>query len=162
MLWGSTWLVLHHGLSAETAARYASLFFLGITAGRAINGFLTYRFNDTQMIRTGQGILLLGIIFLFLPVGTISAITGLILVGLGCAPIYPCIIHTTPDHFGADRSQALIGVQMASAYTGTCLMPPLFGLIANHISVSLFPCYLAVILILMVFMHERLVKKTSS
>ncbi len=162
MLWGSTYLVLHHGLSAETAARCASLFFLGITAGRGINGFLTYRFNDTQMIRAGQGILLLGIIALLLPIGTESAIVGLILVGLGCAPIYPCIIHATPEHFGADRSQALIGVQMASAYTGTCLMPPLLGLIANHFSVSLFPFYLAAILILMVFMHEQLIKKTSS
>ena len=80
------------------------------------------------------------------------------LIGLGCAPIYPCIIHSTPAHFGEERSQALIGVQMASAYVGTCLMPPLFGLIAEHITVALMPAYLLAILVLMVFMHEQLLK----
>jgi fucose permease len=82
-----------------------------------------------------------------------------VLVGLGCAPIYPSIIHSTPENFGADKSQAMIGVQMASAYVGTCLMPPLFGLIANVISISLFPVYLVIILILMKLMHELLLKK---
>ncbi len=86
---------------------------------------------------------------------------GLIMVGLGCAPIYPSIIHSTPEHFGADKSQAVIGVQMAAAYVGTCLMPPVFGLIANHISASLLPLYLLAILGMMVFMHEKLLKKAK-
>lgn len=160
-LWASSYLVLHHGIDAETAAQFAALFYIGITAGRAVSGFLTFRLNDTQMIRLGQGLIVLGIILLLLPFGKTAALAGLITVGLGCAPIYPCIIHSTPEHFGADRSQALIGVQMASAYTGTCIMPPLFGLIANHISVSLYPLYLFAILALMVFMHERLVRETA-
>ena len=113
------------------------------------------KLSDIQMIRLGQGLILLGIIFLILPFGNISALLGLIFIGLGCAPIYPSIIHSTPEHFGADNSQAVIGVQMASAYVGTCLMPPIFGFIANHISVSLFPLYLLVILILMVVIHEK-------
>ena len=96
-----------------------------------------------------------------MPLGEYAALTGLILIGLGCAPIYPCIIHSTPDHFGAEKSQAIIGVQRASAYVGTCLMPPLFGLIANHITVSLFPFYLLIILILMIFMHEALLKSSG-
>lgn len=112
------------------------------------------------MIRLGQGLILLGIVLLLLP-GRTACLAGLITVGLGCAPVYPCIIHSTPEHFGADRSQALIGVQMASAYTGTCIMPPLFGLIANHISVAWYPLYLLVILAVMIFMHERLVKETA-
>jgi len=87
---------------------------------------------------------------------------GLMLVGLGCAPIYPCVIHSTPAHFGEENSQAIIGVQMAAAYTGVCAMPPLFGLIANHISVSLLPAYLAVITILMIVMCERLNRTTAS
>lgn len=82
-------------------------------------------------------------------------------VGLGCAPIYPGIIHATPSHFGADRSQAIIGVQMASAYVGNCLMPPLFGVIANHTTIALLPYYLLVILILMGYMHEMLQKETG-
>ncbi len=161
MLWAGSYLVLHNGFSAETAASYASLFYIGITVGRAVNGFLTYRFTDTQMIRTGQVIIAVGIFAMLLPLGDQMTILGLILIGLGCAPIYPSIIHATPDHFGKNNSQALIGVQMASAYVGTCLMPPLFGLIANHISASLLPFYLVLILFLMVVMHEQLVRKTA-
>lgn len=160
-LWASSYLALYRGLSAETAAGFASLFFLGITVGRALSGFLTLKLNDTQMIRLGQGVILCGIIFLFLPFGSISSLLGLILIGFGCAPIYPSIIHSTPEHFGADKSQAMIGVQMASAYVGTCLMPPVFGLIANHISISLLSIFLLAILVLMFFMHEKMLLKAD-
>lgn len=160
-LWASSYLVLHWGISSETAANFASMFYIGITAGRALGGFLTMKLNDRQMIRLGQAVILFGIALLLLPIGKGTALFGLIAVGLGCAPIYPSIIHSTPDHFGADRSQALIGVQMAAAYVGTCIMPPIFGLIANHISIVLFPVYLLLILTLMVLMHERLLKRTK-
>lgn len=155
-LWASSYLVLERGIAAETAAGYASLFFIGITAGRAVSGFLTMKWDDSQMIRLGEGLILAGVLLVALPFDT--ALAGLILIGLGCAPVYPCIIHSTPGHFGADRSQAMIGVQMASAYVGTCLMPPLFGLIANHISISLFPIFLAAILILMAGMYEKMLR----
>lgn len=158
-LWASSYLVLHRGMSSETAASFAGLFFIGITIGRGISGFLTMGLSNTQMIRLGQGILLSGILTLMLPSGETVALIGLILIGLGCAPIYPCIIHSTPVHFGVDKSQAIIGVQMAGAYVGTCIMPPLFGVIANHIQVSLLPVYLFVLLTLMVLMHEMLLKK---
>ena len=101
------------------------------------------------------------VLTLLIPGGEITALVGLVVIGLGCAPIYPCIIHSTPDHFGADKSQAIIGVQMASAYMGNILMPPLFGLIADHISIGLFPCYLLAVLALMAFMHEDLLRKTA-
>ena len=159
ILWASSYLVLRHSLSAEAAAGYASLFFVGITVGRALGGFLTFRLSDTQMIRFGQGIILLGILCLFLPFGTGSALPGLVLIGLGCAPVYPSIIHATPDHFGRARAQSMIGVQMASAYVGTCLMPPVFGLIAGHISAALLPAYLLLLLILMFWMHERMLRQ---
>lgn len=161
-LWASSFLVLYHKLDTETAAEFAALFYIGITVGRALSGFITMKLNDTQMIRLGQGIIALGILFLFLPFGKTTALIGLITVGLGCAPVYPCVIHSTPTHFGADKSQAIIGVQMAFAYIGSLLMPTLFGLIANHISAALFPVYLLAILILMFVMHEKLVKVTSS
>ena len=161
-LWASSYLVLHRGLSTETAAGFASLFFIGITVGRAISGFLTMRFTDSQMIRLGQGLILAGVLALLLPFGETMALLGLVLVGLGCAPIYPCIIHSTPELFGADRSQAIIGVQMAAAYVGTLMMPPLFGLIANYISVTLFPIFLGIMLIIMIGMHEALLKKKQA
>lgn len=160
-LWASSYLVLNKGIAPETAASFASLFFVGITAGRALSGFLTLKFNDTQMVRMGLGIIAAGVAAFLLPFGDTAALAGLLLVGLGCAPIYPSIIHATPSHFGADRSQAIIGVQMASAYVGNCLMPPLFGVIVNHTTIALFPYYLLAILILMGHMHEMLQKETG-
>lgn len=159
--WASSYLALGMGLDEETAASWGALFFLGMTIGRGANGFIANRFTDTKMIRMGQAVVAAGILVLLLPFGANGALVGLILVGLGCAPIYPCIIHSTPVHFGADRSQALIGVQMAFAYMGTCLMPPLFGLIANHVSIKLLPWYLVILLVLMVLMHETLCRLTE-
>ena len=160
-LWGSSYLVLKYGLNAEIAASYGSMFFIGITVGRAISGFITMKLNDNQMIRLGQEIVLFGLALMFLPFGHQIALIGLIIVGLGCAPIYPCVIHSTPEMFGAEKSQAIIGVQMACAYTGNITMAPLFGLIANHISAGLLPAYLLLILVVMFIMHEKLMKITK-
>lgn len=159
ILWASSYLTLYKGVSAETAAGFASVFFIGITVGRALCGFITMKLNDTKMIRLGQVLIVIGIVAMLLPGPQIISLLGLSFVGLGCAPIYPSIIHATPDHFGADQSQAVIGVQMASAYVGTCLMPPLFGMIANHFTVALLPVYLLMVLVFMVIMHELLTKK---
>ena len=159
-LWASSYLVLHSGVTSEAAAGFASLFYIGITVGRALAGFLTIKFNDTQMIRLGQVLILSGILLLLLPLGGTAGLAGLIIIGLGCAPIYPSIIHSTPDHFGAENSQAVIGVQMAAAYVGILVMPPVFGLIATHISASLLPLYLLAILLLMAVMHEKLLTQT--
>lgn len=159
-LWSATYMVRHLGMDKEMAASLASVFYLGITAGRAVSGFMTYKFSDINMIRIGQTVIFLGVLALVLPLGTWTAIGGLLLVGLGCAPIYPSIIHSTPDHFGAENSQALIGIQMASAYVGFLIAPPVFGLIANHISASLLPLYLGVVLIVMIIMCELLNRKS--
>lgn len=161
-LWASSYLVLQHGLDSETAASFGSMFFIGITVGRAISGFLTIKLNDNQMIRLGQCIIAVGILLMILPFGYITALCGLVIIGLGCAPIYPCIIHSTPTNFGKENSQAVIGVQMASAYVGNLVMPPLFGLIANHISVSLLPLYLFAILAVMLVMHIKLKRKVQT
>lgn len=160
-LWSASYLHLHWHLDPETAAGWASLFYLGITAGRFFSGFVTMRLSDTQMIRLGFGILALGVLLVLLPLGKGYCLIGLVLIGLGCAPIYPCIIHSTPEHFGTENSQAMVGVQMASAYLGNCIMPPLFGLIAGHIGISLFPVYLLLILTLMVGMYEHTCKKAK-
>ncbi len=158
-LWASSYLVLYAGISTQLAATFASMFFMGITIGRGFSGFLTMKFNDSQMIRIGQGLILFGILCVLLPIGNTLTLIGLVIIGLGCAPIYPCIIHSTPAYFGAENSQAIIGVQMAAAYVGACLMPPLFGLIANYVNIALFPTYLLIILMLMFLMHENLIKK---
>ena len=156
ILWASTYLNIYRGIDADLAATFGSLFLVGITVGRAINGFIAMKLSDTTMIRIGQGIILLGTVMVVLPISNTVSLIGLVIMGIGCAPVYPSIIHSTPIRFGADKSQAIIGVQMASAYTGSCLMPPLFGLIANHIGIGLFPVFMGVILILMIVMHEVL------
>ena len=148
-LWASSYMVLHKGVPEAVAASYASMFYIGITVGRFFSGFLTMKLNDKQMIRLGMAILAVGALVLFLPLSEYVALAGFVLIGIGCAPIYPCIIHSTPDIFGADKSQAIVGVQMASAYTGSLLMPTLFGIIANHMTVSLLPAYLCIIFITM-------------
>lgn len=162
MLWASSYLNLAKGVDAKTAASFAGMFCIGITIGRGINGFIAMKLKDRQMIRMGQAIILIGIIVMVLPFGESGSLIGFSLIGLGCAPIYPCVIHSTPEHFGAEHSQAIIGVQMASAYIGTCLMPPLFGLAANHISIRLLPLYLLMLLVLMVYMHEMLERNCKS
>ena len=125
------------------AARFAELFYLGETIGRIANGFVADRFGDKMMIRVGIWIMLLGSAMILLPVSTnVIALAGLIVVGLGAAPVYPCIIHATPINFGEENSQALVGIQMASAYCGSTFMPPLFGILAQSVSISLYPIYL--------------------
>lgn len=161
-LWASSYLTLYKGVPAQTAAWFGSMFFIGITIGRALSGFVTMKLNDRQMIRLGEAIVTVGTVMMLLPFGEALSLAGLIVIGFGCAPIYPCVIHSTPAHFGEDKSQAIIGIQMACAYVGTCLMPPLFGLIANHISVGLLPVYLLLFLICMTVMHELLCAKTAS
>lgn len=153
-LWASTYINLEKGIDAETAALWGSLYVLGITAGRAACGFISIKLNDTQLTRLGEGIMVLGLILMLLPLPNGFTLAGLITFGVGSAPIYPCIIHSTPARFGADKSQALIGVQMASAYTGTCLMPSIFGIFANHISVALFPAFIGALTVIMIVMFE--------
>ena len=157
-LWAGSYLALYRGFTPEQAAGFAGLFFLGITLGRALNGFLTMRFSDSFLTRAGFVIITLGIAAVLAPWGDTMALAGLVLVGLGCAPVYPCIIHATPARFGAERSQAVIGILMAGAYLGNCLMPPLFGLIANHISIGLLPPYLLLLLAVMALSHRQAVR----
>lgn len=159
ILWGSSFLVMTQGVTEVKAANFASLFCIGITVGRILSGFATMKLKDFTVVRLGQSIIAVGILCVILPINTISVLVGLVLIGFGCAPIYPCVMHSTPVYFGADKSQAVIGVQMASAYVGTSLMPPLFGLIANHVDIRLLPVFLLVLLVVMVIFHEKLVRR---
>ena len=154
-LWASSYLALHRGVDPETAAGFSGLFYLGITFGRAVSGVIAAYLNDKQMVHLGQTLVTAGILTMLLPLGTPVSLAGLLVIGLGCAPLYPCIMHSIPVYFGADRSQAIIGTQMACAYTGTCLIPPLFGILANHISIALLPPFLLALMALMIVMYRR-------
>lgn len=158
-LWASSYLVEIWAFTPEAAASFGSMFYIGVTLGRFANGFLAMKLNDHFLIRMGIGLIIVGIALLFVPLHSIFALAGFIVIGLGCAPIYPCIIHMTPSVFGKDKSQAMIGVQMAFAYIGFLLMPPLFGVIADYISISLLPVYQLVLLVFMCITHELVAGK---
>jgi fucose permease len=154
-LWGSSFLVMEKGISPEISAKWISLYFIGITSGRFISGFLTMKLNNRQMIRMGQCLIACGIIAIILPFDFLL-LPGFFTIGLGCAPIYPSLIHETPRNFGAEKSQSIIGLQMASAYIGTTFMPPLFGWIASNAGFFVFYFFIGVVLVVNVFMIEWL------
>ena len=160
-MWAASYCTLVRGIDAETAARWASLFYVGITIGRGVCGFLTMKISDQNMIRLGQALIAAGVVLILAPLGQGTLFAGLITVGLGCAPIYPSIIHETPVNFGRDVSMSMTGLQMATAYVGSCLMPPLFGLLAQYVTPTLYPWFLAVILALMFAMAESLHRRTA-
>ncbi len=160
MLWSSSFMEGARGASKEEAAALGALFFIGMTVGRFFAGFITDRLGDNKMIRLGIAIAFVGVVAVLVPVKAVS-IAGFIIIGLGCAPIYPCIIHSTPNNFGAENSQGIIGIQMASAYVGSTFAPPLFGIIANHISIKLMPIYLAVFFAILLYMISKTEKICS-
>ena len=162
MLWTSSYLIANNKISESLAASLASLFFIGMTIGRFINGFIAIKLKDKHMIRMGYCIILVGVICLLFNNHIAYAYIGFILVGLGCAPIYPSVIHSVPGYFGINKSQALIGILMAVSYFGTLVMPPLFGLLAEILSASVLPIYLFVFLILIIITHEILIKKIKT
>ncbi|GAB2540696.1 MFS transporter [Gracilibacillus alcaliphilus] len=155
-LWGSSYLVNMKALSPSVAAKWISFYWAGITIGRFITGFITLKVNNNQLIRAGQMIALSGAVLLLLPLPSGFALVGLLLIGLGLAPIFPCMLHETPVRFGTSHSQKIMGYQMATAYTGTTFMPPLFGFIAAYTSVALFPVFIVGFIAIMWLTSERL------
>ena len=162
-LWASSYMVETRGVDPEIAASFAALFYLGETFGRFLNGFVADRFGDRRMIKIGIWVMIFGVLMILLPLKTnYVSLAGLIVIGLGAAPVYPCVIHSTPVNFGAENSQALVGIQMASAYVGTTLAPPLFGFLANNISMSLYPYYLGIFAFVMLIMVSKMNKAIRS
>lgn len=153
-LWGSSYMVAVRGISPETAAKWISLFYLGITAGRFFSGFLTLRFSDDAMVRLGEGTAIVGILLMLLPLHNLFLCLGLILTGLGCAPIYPSLLHATPQRFGKSLSQSLMGTQMAISYLGSTTMPPVSGFLSEKISMGLYPVLLLVFALCMTILTE--------
>ena len=156
MLWSASYLVENRGIDADAAAKFSSFFLIGITVGRFLSGIIADRLGDKALIRIGTYIIIFGTMLVFVPISSTVALIGLIIIGFGCAPIYPAVIHSTPDNFGKENSQAIIGIQMAAAYTGITFMPMLFGFIASVTNIAIFPLYLLIITLFMLIMMERL------
>ena len=163
MNWASTYFVEVKGISTEQAARFASLFYIGITAGRFLSGFVMDKLGDRKMIVLGACIMICGVGSMLIPVNEpVVSLVGFVVIGFGCAPIYPCIIHATPNNFGAENSGAIIGIQMASAYVGSTFIPPLFGLLGNVVGFNILPVYLLIFVAVMLFMTQLTFKITSN
>ena len=158
MLWCGTYLAMHLNMSEEFAASFSSLFIVGMTIGRIVSGFISVKLNEKQMIRLGSLLMVVGLVLMILNLGNIISFIGICLLGLGCAPIYPSIIHSIPTYFGKDKSQAIIGVQMAFAYLGVVLAPSLFGIIVEYVGIYWLSIYLLFFTILMIVLHEVLIK----
>ena len=160
-LWAGSFMVLALGMEEKLAASYVALFYFGITFGRFLSGFFTMKWKDEQMVLGGSAIVFFGIFLLFTPWSKALVLPALILIGLGCAPVYPSVIHSTPYNFGVEHSSALIGAQMAAAYVGTLIMPPLFGVLGRSFSMKLFPYYSMFLLLFMVFTYRRMRQVTK-
>lgn len=161
-LWGSSFLIHVKNISVETAASWVAMYYGGITVGRFISGFVTFKMSNKQMIRRGQIIAMIGSILLLLPLPHYALMGSLVLIGLGLAPIFPCMIHETPTRFGKNNSQIIIGYQMAFAYIGGAFFPPLFGVLARTVSLTLFPYYLILCIMIMFISSETLTVHTKS
>ena len=159
--WGASFLVFERGISPEIAAKWISLYYIGITSGRFLSGFITLKLSNRQMVRLGQIITGCGIVVLVLPFGNSTLLPGLFMIGFGCAPIYPSLLHETPKNFGEENSQAIIGIQMASAYIGITIMPPIFGCLASYTSFNILPAFIGIILVIKIIMTETLNRKTD-
>lgn len=155
-LWGSSFLVNIKGISVATAAGWISFYYAGITVGRLITGFITYKVTNRTLIRWGQLIALSGAIILVLPLPSAFSFVGFIIVGLGLAPIFPCMLHETPTRFGKKHSQTIMGYQMAFAYTGTTFMPPLLGFMASQMTIGIFPIVIVIFAVAMLLSSEKL------
>ncbi|KSU84444.1 Fucose permease [Fictibacillus enclensis] len=155
-LWGSSFLVAVKDLPAGVAAQWVSLYYGGITAGRLITGFITFKMSNIALIRSGLLVAMFGAVLVILPLPSVFLLTGFILIGMGFAPVFPCMIHETPVRFGKEHSQAIIGYQMALAYTGSTFIPPLLGLMAAHITIGIFPYFIAILVVALFACSERL------
>lgn len=157
-IWGSTFLVNTKGISIESAAKMITFYYIGMALGRFLSGILANKLSSWKLIEIGQTITLGAILLLFLPLPSAIAGVGLFLIGIGNGPVFPNLIHLTPENFGKNMSQSVMGIQMAASYIGIMLMPPLFGLLAQNISVGLFPYYLLIMFGIMIGAEYRLIR----
>lgn len=161
-LWASSFLVINDGVSPERAAKWVSLYYLGITIGRFLAGFIAIKLDNKQMIRIGQVICMSGAILLCVPSSGNIKLLGLILIGFGCAPIYPAMLHETPNRFGKDLSQGIMGIQMATAYVGSTFVPPIFGFLSQRVGFNILPYFLLIFIVIMLISSEIVTKVCKS
>ena len=153
-LWGATFIHSRFAVTDAQAAVTASIYFGALTLGRMMAGFLSARFSDQQMIRMGLGCSVVGMV-LILTAGTqVQALLGIAVMGMGFAPVYPAMLHTTPTYFGAENSQQVMGLEMALSYVGSTCFPPLLGILTQAFGAEVYPVFLLSCGVLAIFFTE--------
>jgi len=155
-LWGSSFLIRERGLSAEAGAFWMAMYYGGITAGRFFSGFLSFKFNNTQLIRMGTVMTFMGVVSLFFPLPMVLVGAAFTLIGLGLSPIFPTMLHETPRRFGKENSQRIIGLQMGFGYFGHAFLSPLLGVIMQFSGLSYLPLFLGLFIAGVLAGSERL------
>jgi fucose permease len=155
-LWGSSYLVQIKGVSLEVAARWVAFYFGGITVGRVLAGFISFKLSNKIMIFLGVVIALMGAILLILVPSNSFVMIAFVLLGLGFAPIFPAMTHETPIRFGRINAQSIIGFQMASAYIGIAVFPPLLGVLMELTGMMLFPIFVLFCILLLLYFTFKL------
>ena len=148
--WGSTFLVEYKHLPAEKAAQIIMIYYIGMTLGRFLSGVLAAKLHSWKIIKLGQIVLGLALLLLILPGGVYLCALGMFLIGLGNGPLFPNFNYLTPENFGSDISQSIIGIQMASAYIGIMIAPALCGLLGQVFGMVIFPFYLILLYAIMI------------
>lgn len=147
--WGSTYMVNARGLTPETGAKVLALYYAGMALGRFFSGVISKKVCTWNRIWLGIGIVLVAVLLLVLPLPLAFATAGLFLIGLGNGSIYPNFIYLTPHHFGEEASQSIMGSQIATAYIGVMITPPLFGFISGLLGISVYPIFLLILFVIM-------------
>jgi len=160
-LWSASYLTTRRGVSPADAALWVSLYYGGITAGRFLGGLLAEKMKSESLIRGGLAVIAAGIALLLLPLPPAFCMAGLILIGLGCAPVYPGMIYLVPERFGKAASQSVIGLSMACAYVGSTFMPPLIGALSAVLTLGVLPYMLALFLLGTVVSSEMINQKAG-
>ena len=159
--WFASMIVFGLGGDEASAARWSSYFYFGIMIGRIVSGIVSLKISDKNMIRIGESILIVGVILLFMQFNIQLMPLAVVIIGLGCAPIYPAIIHATPSRFTSKLSQNVMSVQVGCAYIASFAVVPLFGVVGKYIDFRLLPVLLIIFLAVMVICNEITLMKTK-
>ena len=159
--WFTSLCVFGMNIDNDIASKYLSLFYIAISLGRVISGLLSIKIKDKNLIRIGEGILLNGIILLTFKFNFVFMPIALFIIGLGCGPIYPSIVHSTVDKFTSKYSSAVMSIQIGFAYMANISVAPLFGILGNATTFLILPYIMLIFFVILVSGNEIVLKLTK-
>lgn len=155
-IWTVSMLVESRGMPPEIAGKWISLYYGGIMGGRVLTGLVADRLGNRTMVRIGLAIAAAGSVLIIVRGANFLALPGLLLLGMGLAPIYPCLMHETPKRFDKETYRAVIGFQIGAACVGGSVLPGLVGLLASASGLEVVGPCVAVFIVLLAGLGELL------